>query len=133
MLKLEDLKPGLSLIGLEPSVIATLAAVVPIGDDSMQVFYRTPDGQTKERLLGRSDEENISIATAESPWSFDGNGDRHGFIATIPEPATLSLLTLSTLMLLRRRRGGRVTDNSSVRVSRYRVDSNIDVGRCWRD
>ncbi len=75
MLKLKDLKTGLSLIGLEPSVIATIAAVVPIGDDSIQVFYRTPDGQTKERLLGRGDEENISIATAESPWSFDGDGE----------------------------------------------------------
>ena len=75
MLRLEDLKTGLALVGLEPSEIATIAAVVPIGDDSIQVFYRTPDGQTKERLLGRGDEENISIATSESPWSFDGDGE----------------------------------------------------------
>ena len=75
MVSLEDLKTGLSLVGLEPSEIATIAAVVPIGDDSIQVFYRTPDGQTKERLLGRGDEENISIATSESPWSFDGDAE----------------------------------------------------------
>ena len=75
MLKLEDLKTGLALIGLEPSVVTTIAAVVPIGTDSVQVFYRTPDGQTKERLLGRADEENISIAVAERPWSFDGDGE----------------------------------------------------------
>ena len=75
MLRLEDLKTGLALVGLEPSEIATIAAVVPIGDDSIQVFYRTPDGQTKERLLGRGDEENISIATSESPWSFDGDAE----------------------------------------------------------
>ncbi len=74
MLKLEDLKPGLSLVGLEPSVVATLAAVVPIGEGSVQVFYRTPDGTTKERLLGRLDEEGLSIATVERPWSFDGDG-----------------------------------------------------------
>ena len=30
MLKLEDLKPGLSLVGLEPVIVATLVAVVPI-------------------------------------------------------------------------------------------------------
>ena len=75
MLRLEDLKTGLAIVGLEPTVIATIAAVVPIGEDSIQVFYRTPDGQTKERLLSRSDEENISIAEAERPWSFDGDGD----------------------------------------------------------
>ncbi len=74
MLKLEDLKPGLALVGLEPSVVATVAAVVPIGEVSVQVFYRTPDGTTKERLLGRADEESIGIATVERPWSFDGDG-----------------------------------------------------------
>ena len=74
MLKLEDLKPRLPLVGLEPSVVATVAAVVPIGEGSVQVFYRTPDGTTKERLLGRADEASISIATVERPWSFDGDG-----------------------------------------------------------
>ena len=74
MLKLEDLKPGLPLVGLEPSVVATVAAVVPIGEGSVQVFYRNPDGTTKERLLVRIDEETLSIATVERPWSFDGDG-----------------------------------------------------------
>ena len=74
MLKLEDLKPGLPLVGLEPSVVATVAAVVPIGDGAVQVIYRTPDGTMKERLLGRADEASIGLATAERPWSFDGDG-----------------------------------------------------------
>jgi superfamily II DNA or RNA helicase len=74
MLKLEDIKPGLPLVGLEPSAVATVAAVVPIGEGSVQVFYRTPDGITKERLLGRADESNLSLATVERPWSFDGDG-----------------------------------------------------------
>ena len=74
MIKLEDLKPGIPLVGLEPASIATVAAVVPIGEGSVQVFYRTADGGTKERLLGRADEENLSIATVERPWSFDGDG-----------------------------------------------------------
>jgi SNF2 family DNA or RNA helicase len=74
MLKLEDLKPGLPLVGLEPSVVATVAAVVPIGEGAVTVFYRTPEGTTKERLLGRADEANLSVATVERPWSFDGDG-----------------------------------------------------------
>jgi len=75
MLKLENIKPGLPLDGLEPSVVATVAAVVPIGDGAVTVFYRTPDGTTKERLLGRGDEASLSIATVERPWSFDGDGE----------------------------------------------------------
>lgn len=75
MLKLEDLQPGMPLVGLEPASVATIAAVVPIGDGSVQVFYRTPDGTTKERLLGRADEANLSVATVERPWSFDGDGE----------------------------------------------------------
>ncbi len=74
MLRLEDLKPGLPLVGLEPSVVATVAAVVPIGEGAVQVFYRTPDGTTRERLLGRADEQALGVATVERPWSFDGDG-----------------------------------------------------------
>ncbi|WP_250846939.1 helicase-related protein [Aquisphaera insulae] len=73
MVKLEELKPGLSLLGLEPAVVATLVAMVPIGEGAVQVFYRTPDGVMKERLLGRLDEEGLSVATVERPWSFDGD------------------------------------------------------------
>jgi hypothetical protein len=74
MIKLEELQSGMPLVGLEPNSIATIGAVVPIGEGSVQVYYRTPDGSTKERLLGRDDEANLSIATVERPWSFDGGG-----------------------------------------------------------
>ena len=37
-------------------------------------------------------------------WYIDGSGNRHGFLAVIPEPATLSLLALGMLMACRRRR-----------------------------
>ena len=75
MLKLEELKTGLPLLGLEPTGIATIIAVIPIGNDSVQIFYRTSDGVAKESFLNRSSELGISEATAESPWSFDGIGD----------------------------------------------------------
>ena len=74
MIKLEDLKSGIPLVGLEPSSIVTVAAVVPIGEGAVTVYYRTTDGTTKERLLGRADEANLSVATVERPWSFDGDG-----------------------------------------------------------
>lgn len=74
-MKIQDIQPGQTLEGLEPSCLATVAAVAAIGDGAVQVFYRTSDGGVKERLLSAADESNISIATAESPWSFDGNGE----------------------------------------------------------
>jgi hypothetical protein len=75
MIALESIAPGLSLSGLELSVIGTVVAVVPIADGACQVLYKTPDGALKERLLNRGDETNISIATTERPWSFDGDGE----------------------------------------------------------
>src|ERR1700681_857971 len=75
MMKLETLKPGISLVGIEPTLIATVIAVVPIGDGAVQILYKTPEGTIKERLLGRVDESSISVATIERPWAFDGNGD----------------------------------------------------------
>jgi hypothetical protein len=75
MVRIEDLQPGMSLVGLEATGISTIAAVVPISDDSVQVIYKTGDGSLKDRLIGRADEENISIADAERPWSFEGDGE----------------------------------------------------------
>lgn len=74
-MRLEDLSPGLSLAGIEPSAVVTTVAVVPIADGAVQVIYKTPDGILKDRLLGRIDEPTFSIATQERPWAFDGDGE----------------------------------------------------------
>jgi hypothetical protein len=74
MLSLGELKPGLSLVGLEPNAIATVVAVVAIGANAVRVIYTTPDGTLKDRLLNSADEPTIGPATAEIPWSFDGDG-----------------------------------------------------------
>jgi hypothetical protein len=75
MITLESIAPGLSLTGLEPSVVATIVAVVPIAEGAVQVIYKTPDGTLKDRLLNRTDETSIAIATVDRPWSFEGDGD----------------------------------------------------------
>jgi hypothetical protein len=75
MVRIEELPPGLSLVGLESSGIATIAAVVPISDDSVQFIYKTGDGSLRDRLIGRTDEASLSIAEAERPWSFECNGE----------------------------------------------------------
>jgi len=74
-MRFEDIKPGHSLTGLEPTAVVSIVAVVPIGPDAVQVIYKTPDGALKERLLGRADEATIALATVERPWAFDGDGE----------------------------------------------------------
>jgi hypothetical protein len=72
-MKLEELTPGLNLVGIEPVQIVNVIATVPHGE-ARQLIYRTPDGVLKERLLGRADEASISLATVDRPFSFDGDG-----------------------------------------------------------
>ena len=72
-MQLTDLKPGQALVGIEPNLVTTVAAVVPIGEGAVQVFYKLPDGAVKERLLNTADEAGIALATTERPWSFDGD------------------------------------------------------------
>lgn len=74
-MKIEELAQGQSLSGVEPSEVVTVVAIVPLGEGSVQLIYRTPDGSMKERMLGRVDEELIELATTERPFSFDGDGD----------------------------------------------------------
>lgn len=72
-MRLEDLREGQSVEGLEPDVVVTVAAVVPAGPDAVTVFYRRPDGALRERLLTRSDEDTVVKAKEARPWSFDGD------------------------------------------------------------
>jgi len=75
MIRLEDIRPGLALVGLEPSAVCSVLAVSQIAKGSSQVIYKTPEGVLKERLLTEADEGLVSIAVTERPWSFDGDGD----------------------------------------------------------
>ncbi|MGE0395979.1 MAG: helicase-related protein [Kofleriaceae bacterium] len=74
MLKLSSISAGLSVVGIEPSHVVTVVAVVPVGEGAVTAIYKTADGALRERLLTTADEPNISVAVAERPWSFDGDG-----------------------------------------------------------
>lgn len=74
MLSLAEIKPGQALVGLEPSLVATVMAATLIAPNVLQVIYKTPDGNLKERLLNSADEASIGLATTERPWAFDGDG-----------------------------------------------------------
>ncbi len=73
-MKLTDIKPGVSLVGLEPGVVCSVVATTPLAADAVQVYYKLPDGSLKERLLGPADEASLDPAATERPWAFDGDG-----------------------------------------------------------
>jgi hypothetical protein len=53
-MRLEEITTGISLSGVEPSHIVSVVATVPVGEGSIQLIYRNPDGVMKERMLARS-------------------------------------------------------------------------------
>jgi superfamily II DNA or RNA helicase len=73
-MKLEDITPGANLTGIEPDHVVAVVTTVRLADGAVQLIYRTADGAIKERLLGRGDEPSVTVATAERPFSFDGDG-----------------------------------------------------------
>ena len=111
MIRLEDIRPGQALTGLEPAVLGAVVSVVPIADGAVTVIYRTPEGQLKERLLSRTDEAAISLATQERPWSFAGDGELFKLVVeairvlTSATPVVLSGALIVPGVLLRKLRG----------------------------
>tara|TARA_Y100001934_G_scaffold279627_1_gene383991 strand:- start:114 stop:3635 length:3522 start_codon:yes stop_codon:yes gene_type:complete len=75
MLKIEDIKAGQHLLGVEPEVIVRIIAVESMGPEAVEVTYKLPSGEPKSSLIDRSNEERISIAEAQKPFSFDGDGE----------------------------------------------------------
>ncbi len=74
-MKLEEISKGALISGIEPGKVARIVGVDPLGDNAMTVVYRTEDGRLGERVLFRSNEADLAIATAGRPWSFDADGE----------------------------------------------------------
>jgi SNF2 family DNA or RNA helicase len=73
--QLGELQNGLSLAGVEPHVIVSVVAIQPIGNEAIQIIYKLPTGIIRERLVTPADVGNLSVATTERPWSFEGDGE----------------------------------------------------------
>ncbi|TAL53977.1 helicase-related protein [Pandoraea sp.] len=74
-MKLENIAKGALISGIEPGKVARIVGVDPLGDNAVTVVYRTDDGRLGERVLFRSNEADLAIATAGRPWSFDADGE----------------------------------------------------------
>ena len=74
-MKLEEIAKGALVSGIEPGKVARVVGVDPLGDNAVTVVYRTDDGRLGERVLFRSNESELEIATAGRPWSFEADGE----------------------------------------------------------
>jgi len=74
-MKISSIQTGMSLAGVEPELIVSVVAPLPVSESSIQLVYRLPDGSIKERLLSESECESISEAVTAHPWRFDGDGE----------------------------------------------------------
>ena len=74
-MKLEEITKGALIAGIEPGKTVRVVSVDPVGDNAITVIYRAEDGSLRDRMLFRSNEVDLSIATAGRPWSFDADGE----------------------------------------------------------
>ena len=70
MLKLEDIRKDAVIQGIDPIAPVTIRFVEQIGPDALNVNYRLASGDTRERMLMRHDEANLSVAVAGRPRAY---------------------------------------------------------------
>jgi len=86
MLRLEDLTPNAAVTGLEPGQVVRIVTTEAVGPDARTVYYKTPAGQVRERMLFRGDEPLLDLAVAGRPWAFDASGTALNLAASSSSP-----------------------------------------------
>src|SRR5664279_2729110 len=72
-LRLEDLKPGMRILGLASDTVAVVALEFQ-GADAVTVTFRLSSGRLDEQILFRADESKLKLQPESSRWSFDADG-----------------------------------------------------------
>ena len=75
MLKLEDVKKGARIKGIQPEEAVRVVTTEPVGDGAVTVYYKDSQGKLGEQMLFRSDEARLELAEAGKPWAFDAPGE----------------------------------------------------------
>lgn len=65
MMKLEDIKAGALIQGIEPGGLVRIVTSEPIGGDAYTVYYKKSDGELLERLIYRTDLQRVSLNQAQ--------------------------------------------------------------------
>jgi len=71
---LEEIRPGGRVVGLAPGTSVEVVSVEWIGDQAINVVYRTSNGSVAETTLYRDDEHRLGLESRGRKWSFDADG-----------------------------------------------------------
>jgi superfamily II DNA or RNA helicase len=75
MLKLEDIKIGDQIIGIQQDDIVKIVQIETVGSSALTIYYKDSQGQVSEQMVFRDDESRLSLARSGRPWSFDAPGN----------------------------------------------------------
>jgi SNF2 family DNA or RNA helicase len=75
MARLEDLKQGAQVKGIDPHSAVTVINVIWFGSDVLELTYRDRDGQPHTELLYRDREGDLEVIEVGVPWAFDADGE----------------------------------------------------------
>ena len=79
-MKLEELKTGAVVKGLDPAEPVRIVSVDAAGPDAVTIYYKTSSGKLLERMVFRSDEANLLIETPGRPWAFDAPAEDYKLV-----------------------------------------------------
>lgn len=88
MTKLEDVRNGSRLAGISPGASVDVVSVEWIGDQAINVVFRTHEGTVSETTLYRDDEHRLSVDRAGRPWSFEADA---GLLRLVTEANRIKL------------------------------------------
>lgn len=127
MLKLEQILKNSAIVGIEPNLVVRIVTTEAVGPDALTVYYKTADGNLRERMLLRSDEPNLGLAEAGRTWAFaeralghqviDVSAQKCGWDFTAIPPAKDGKLPLSRHIEVK----GRAKGSSTVTVTKNEV------------
>jgi hypothetical protein len=75
MARLENLKQGAQVKGLDPYGPVSVINVKWFGSDVVELTYRDQNGQPHTELLYRDREADLEVIDAGVPWVFDADGE----------------------------------------------------------
>jgi hypothetical protein len=74
MAALEAVRNGAIIKGIIPNQSVEIVSVDWIGDQALNVVYRSPSGSVAETTLYRDDEHRLSVEEGGRAWSLDADG-----------------------------------------------------------
>ena len=79
-MKLEEIKSGAVVRGIDPAEPVRIVSVDAAGPDAVTVYYKTTNGKLLERMLFRGDEANLVLEAPGRPWSFDAPAEDYKLV-----------------------------------------------------